>query len=178
MRPATAPSCFPFFGAFASCAALCALSLLAGVGCNAGSGTPPPPAPSHFVTQDATPTAGGNAGARFTLLTPSQAELDFGTLPQGGKGALTFTLKNTSASVVEVARIESSCPCLAVELEKNILGPGEEAAATARVDLASEPNFRGAVRLEATGLTGTAGVKAFRISCNLQVSSAASVPGG
>lgn len=158
-------------------AILCILPFLAGAGCGAGNAEPPP-APSHSVASDATPVSGGSAGTPFALLTASQAELDFGTLPQGGKGAITFTLKNTGASDVEVERIETSCPCFTIELKKNTIGPGEEVTATARVDLASEPSFTGALRLEATGLTGTVGVKAFRISCNLQVSSAASAPSG
>ncbi len=167
MRPYDAPFWLRSPAILAGCLAACALPLVA-VAWNGWNGYPPPPTSSHSVVQDATPIA---AGGVPTLLTPSQAELDFGTLAKGGNGEVTFWLHNAGASAVEVTRVETSCSCFYLDLPEKTVPAGERIEVTARIDLASDPTFVGEFCPEISGLTSTKGVRAFRVSGKVRVCS-------
>jgi hypothetical protein len=103
-----------------------------------------------------------------TLLTPSVPTVDLGIVPQGGHETETFSLTNAGSTPVEVARVETSCDCLAIRLARRVIGPSEKVLAQAALDLSKEPDFRGSLAIEVTGLTSS-GTVAFSLVVNVTV---------
>jgi hypothetical protein len=83
------------------------------------------------------------------LLVSLPRQLDFGVVPSGGLAEARFTLRNPGANTVQVGEITASCGCFRVVLNNTVIGPGETTEATARLDLAEEPDFVGRLRLTA-----------------------------
>lgn len=104
-----------------------------------------------------------------TLLTPSASELDFGTVARGARSEQTFRLHNPGPAAVTVSRVETSCDCFRVRLERRTLGPGEETSATAWVDFSGDPGFAGKLLLQATGLVDGGAVSAFALRASVEV---------
>ena len=104
-----------------------------------------------------------------TLLTPSVPQLDFGTLPSAGKREITFSLHNPGDRAVEVAQVETSCDCFRVALQTSVVAPGENALATAEVDLTDDPKFTGRLRLVGRGLAKKQATCGFVIYAELKV---------
>ncbi|MGE3822538.1 MAG: DUF1573 domain-containing protein [Isosphaeraceae bacterium] len=77
--------------------------------------------------------------------------LQLGTLRPGESARATLMLRNRHDHPVEMGRVESSCPCLTIEPRSLRLEPGEEARLESRFDPASEPEFRGRLRIEVRG---------------------------
>jgi hypothetical protein len=84
-------------------------------------------------------------------------------VPRGTSREIAFSLHNPGAKPVEVAEVVTSCECLEVILQRTVFHPGEEVPATARVDFARDPKFRGGLLLEARGLAASGDVAAFLI---------------
>lgn len=88
-----------------------------------------------------------------TLLVPSVSEFDFGTLARGGRKSATFQLRNPGIDAVEVARVQVSCDCLRVELNRYALSAGEVANGVIAVDFSDDLTFVGTLLLEASAQT-------------------------
>ncbi len=117
-----------------------------------------------------------------TLLVPSPAKLDLGTLSEGGSASATFWLHNPGPLAVEVGEVSTSCDCLDVSLPTKEISPGQTIMASANVDLSHDPRFVGKLRLEASafsksdadfearGFRNNDGACAFVIYVDVQVS--------
>jgi hypothetical protein len=103
------------------------------------------------------------------LLVPSTAKLDFGLVAKGGQYETTFCLHNPGPTPVEVEEVRTSCSCFRIVLEKTVVEPGEQVAATAKVDFTDDPGFVGNLRLDATGLTQWQVAIAFVIYADVKV---------
>jgi len=84
-----------------------------------------------------------------------------GEVAQGGRRDATFTLTNSGTQAIQLARIDTSCSCLTVDVPLHI-SPGEQVEGRAKLDLRDEPNFTGEVAIEITGWT-SAGEQAFLV---------------
>jgi hypothetical protein len=86
-----------------------------------------------------------------SLLTATPSSIDLGTLSPGSSKAARFSLRNPRTASIHVARIQTSCPCVTVQLQPPVLAPGESSTGTLLIDLRAEPAFTGrlAGRVEA-----------------------------
>jgi hypothetical protein len=84
--------------------------------------------------------------------TPS-AEIDLGDIAKGGQEQQAFQLRNGSGAFLEVAAIETSCPCASIRLEQTGVPAGQFLAGTVTLDLRSKPKFTGNLAIEAKGFT-------------------------
>jgi hypothetical protein len=92
------------------------------------------------------------ASLPLTLLQPSIARIDLGTVERRGHREMTVWLRNNGTKTVEVAEIRTSCECFQVTLEKKSIAPGERIRASLKVDFAEEPSFSGQLNLRAGGI--------------------------
>jgi hypothetical protein len=81
------------------------------------------------------------------------AEIDLGDIAQGGQKQQRFQCRNDSGAFVEVAAIETSCPCASIRLERSKVLAGEYLAGNVTLDLRQKPGFVGDLAIEAKGLT-------------------------
>jgi hypothetical protein len=114
------------------------------------------------------PIPKGIAG-RNTLLVPSLADIDFGTMTGSEKKEVSFWLHNPTETAVEIGNIRTSCGCFRVAVDNMILEPGEKVRASAIVDFTNDPTDAGRLRLEATGTTSSNSIIAFEINCDVRV---------
>lgn len=84
-----------------------------------------------------------------TSLSPSSTQLDFGTLPRGGKRQISFSLANRQEYPIQVGQIQTSCDCFRVELASNVVAAGQSVQATAILDLTNDVSFSGTLELDA-----------------------------
>lgn len=96
-------------------------------------------------------TAAGDAKKRTTLLIPSAARLDFGTVKPGARSEKAFSVHNPGPTPVTVADIRTSCECFQIRLQQKVVGPGQTVPATAVVDFSKDAQFVGRLRLRADG---------------------------
>jgi hypothetical protein len=66
-----------------------------------------------------------------------------------------------------LAKIDSSCPCLTVDVPSRI-APGEQVVGRANLDLRDEPDFAGELNVEIKGGT-SAGKLAFLVTVDVRV---------
>lgn len=105
--------------------------------------------------------------AHLLLLDASPSRVDMGEVALGGRKQSTFSLTNPGSQAVELAKIESSCPCLIVDVPSRI-APGEQVVGCAKLDLRDDPNFIGDVAIEIKGWT-SAGKLAFFVTADVYV---------
>jgi hypothetical protein len=91
-----------------------------------------------------------------------------GKVQAGGRKEVAFSVTNPSDIPVAVARIETSCRCLKIELPTNVLAPGQTLAGRARIDLATEAGFVGGLGIEVKGL-GESGAVLFAVDVDVEV---------
>lgn len=75
--------------------------------------------------------------------TEGSKSCDLGRITAGGAREAELRLVNASSSVIEIARVRTSCPCIQVTLLEHRIGPRQTAVARVRLDLAQEPEFVG-----------------------------------
>jgi hypothetical protein len=102
------------------------------------------------------------------LLQPSVPVLDFGILAQGERDEIVFWLLNPHSEPVTIEKIESSCDCFHLDLERETVAGGETIQAVARLELDKEPHFTGELQPEARGRTAS-GAVAFSIQASVRV---------
>ncbi len=90
-----------------------------------------------------------------------------GEVASSGRKQATFTLTNPGTQTVELTRIDSSCPCLKMDVPTH-LAPGEHVEGRVNLDLRDEPDFMGELAIEVTGRTNT-GESAFLVVVNVRV---------
>jgi hypothetical protein len=121
---------------------------------------------------------GATFGRWFHGASPSQhsgmspnpiVELDFGTIARGEQKEITFPIRNPKKHLVEVSDIGTSCDCFAVLLQTNVIGPGEQIWAKAKVDFTHDAAFKGSLRLSATGKSPTHAEAIFEIVADVTV---------
>jgi hypothetical protein len=110
--------------------------------------------------------AGSQIAAPRLVVSPAIIEL--GEVPAGGSKEAAFTITNPGASPLTVARVESSCPCLKIELPDGPIAPGGTALGCARLDMRAEPDFTGAIGIEIKGMSRT-GTVLFAVMVNVEV---------
>jgi hypothetical protein len=81
------------------------------------------------------------------------AEINLGDIAQAGQKQHTFQLRNDSGALVQVAAIETSCPCASIRLERSDVLAGQFLAGNATLDLRPKPEFAGDLAIEARGFT-------------------------
>jgi hypothetical protein len=103
------------------------------------------------------------------LLDASPSRIDLGEVAPGGQKRATFSLTKTNSrnQIIDLVRIDSSCPCLAVDVPPRI-APGEQVVSCAKLDLRGDPDFTGEVAIEIQGWT-TAGEQAFLVVVDVRV---------
>jgi hypothetical protein len=101
------------------------------------------------------------------LLVATPSRIDVGEVPGGGRKQAVFSLTNPGTQAVELSRIETSCPCLTVDMP-HYLAPAEQVSAGATLDLRDEPDFTGEMAIEITGWT-RAGEQAFAVVVEVKV---------
>ncbi len=94
--------------------------------------------------------------------------IDFGKLPQGAKKEASLTLTNPTKEPVEIAAIDSSCPCLEVQLPKKAVSPSEQISAKVLLDLSGESKFTGRLGIMVRAKTPE-GKTAFELECAVDV---------
>jgi hypothetical protein len=144
---------------------LCLTILILASACNSTATAPPLP----DAGKSAREPSSSRVGQQETLLAPSPADLDFPTLSKGSRRELTFWLHNPGTEAVVVAAVRTDCDCLAVTLEDTVVGPGQRVAATAIIDLRSDPYFSGGLCPQARGITNDGARLAFIITVNIRV---------
>ncbi len=129
--------------------------LIATAGCDGGN---PAKGAARFAEQP--------PGVR-SLLIAEPTTIDLDEVPRGGRKQAAFSLTNPGAQTIELARIESSCPCLTMGVPRR-LAPGEQVSGRVKVDLRDEPHFTGEVSVEIKGWTHT-GELAFALVVEVKV---------
>jgi hypothetical protein len=81
--------------------------------------------------------------------TTAHLELDFGVLPRGGVKAVTFSIPNPEANLVEPAPATSSCDCFTVVLQSKTFQAGEDITGMGKIDFTADPEFTGRLRITA-----------------------------
>jgi hypothetical protein len=89
-------------------------------------------------------------------------------VPQAGRKESSFSLTNPTNEPVEIAKIESSCHCLEIELPKKVLSPSEQLSARVLLDLSGEAHFTGKLSIEVKGKT-PGGATAFFVKWRVEV---------
>jgi hypothetical protein len=74
-----------------------------------------------------------------------------------------FQLRNDSGGLVEVAAIETSCPCASIRLEQTSIPVGQFLAGELTLDMGRESDFAGNLAIEVKGLTRHRGL-AFKLT--------------
>jgi len=106
------------------------------------------------------------SGAALAIAAPRA--INMGEVPASGCKEVAFTLTNSGPVPLIVARIETSCHCLKIELPNHILAPGGQIIGNARLDLREEPNFTGSLSGEVRGMDGS-GAVLFALVVNVEV---------
>lgn len=100
------------------------------------------------------PVAAAQSPESHFLLHANPARINMGEVAQGGRKDATFTLTNSGTRTIELSRIDTTCPCLTVDVPLRI-PPGEQVEGRVKLDLRKEPNFTGDVAIEIAGWTST-----------------------
>lgn len=74
--------------------------------------------------------------------------VDLGAVMAGGRAERRVVLRNDSRRSLEITKIVTSCPCLAVDLHTRQIAPGVSVPATIRIDLSRERRFTGGLSPE------------------------------
>lgn len=105
-----------------------------------------------------------------TAAQPSSGPIvDLGTIAAGGQAEARLHLVNSTGLSIEIASVETSCPCVSVELAEWRIDPGDKVEAVARIDLFDEPEFRGGLCPQVL-FFDTEGQVSFDVNLKLQVS--------
>ena len=94
-------------------------------------------------------TPGNGGGAAGVTLAPPRVAL--GIVPPGAVKTSSVTVHNRTRAPLEVADVESSCPCVRIGPVPLRIDPGRSARMDVTFDPAEEPDFRGALAVEFTG---------------------------
>lgn len=132
---------------------ICVLSVL---GCNEGS-----------AVRKILPTVEQQEPKGSYLLIPDRSCMNMGEVAQGGCKVEPFKLRNPGKQTVELARIETSCDCLTVDVPSRVLS-GEQVECRAKLDLSHEPKFMSDLMIEIRGWT-SAGEAAFLVVAAVRV---------
>lgn len=84
--------------------------------------------------------------------------IDYGELKQGQMREVTVTIRNRMNTTLVLMRVETSCPCLSVKMERSRLEPGAAIALSTRLDMSRELHFVGRLLLT-VGLFDNEGTK-------------------
>jgi hypothetical protein len=101
--------------------------------------------------------------------------VNLGSLQPAGAASADFVVINPGSQVVDIARVETSCDCLHLDLPRKRLQPSERMPAHATLDLHSEPEFRGKLAIDVTG-HGPDGKVVFRTVISATVGGAGHSP--
>jgi hypothetical protein len=144
---------------------LCTVILICAGACN----RPATVGPNAGLVDERARLASSRCEQETTLLVPSVSELDFATMPKGGRRGLTFRLHNAGTAAVEVTEIRTGCECFVITLQSNVIEPGQSVEATATFDFSDDPNFAGGLCPEARGLTSETGKLAFIVHASVRI---------
>jgi hypothetical protein len=103
-------------------------------------------------------------------LVATESPLHLGEVPAGGRKQREFWLTNRTGSPVEVAKIESGCDCLTIDLPDRVVSPAQKVAGRLLLDLRQEPRFRGRLGIDVKGKDKSAQV-VFALVVNVSVGS-------
>jgi len=79
--------------------------------------------------------------------------IDLGQLAPGERRDFTLHVRNPHEQPVEIAALESSCPCLETRGAPCCIGPAQSQALDLTLNLSREPRFAGPLSIEITGRT-------------------------
>jgi hypothetical protein len=122
--------------------------------------------------------AGSRAGLVFRPTAPLRAVLfgapppihDLGVVPSGGRVEVPFVLLNASTAPVTLGQVTTSCACLRVTLQSQVVSSEGSVNGTAIVDFSDDPHYRGSLLLTAEAkAVGDPARNAFRIQLDVDV---------
>lgn len=73
----------------------------------------------------------------------------------GGQAEVRIHVYNPHAFPVDIATVDTSCPCLVLALPGRLVAPGEAIVIVARLDLRTKADFIGALAIVGQGQTAT-----------------------
>jgi Methylamine utilisation protein MauE len=136
---------------------------------------PPAPSSARFFALalflSLLPASGLMSLTAVPSLEPLFLEIDMGDIAQGGQKQQMFQLRNDCGAFMEVAAIETSCPCASIHLERTAVPAGQFLAGNVMLDLRPKPDFVGDLAIEAKGLRRS-GKAAFALVIRARVHSA------
>jgi hypothetical protein len=115
---------------------------------------------------DARGPVSADGGPRLLAASPDPIALGSLRPGQGAEG--TLGLRNPGDEAVEVASVETSCPCIRASPPALSIAPRGAGSLTLAFDPSDEPGFRGMLSVEVTGWTADRRV-AFRTRAELEV---------
>jgi hypothetical protein len=86
-------------------------------------------------------------------LVVSPERIDMGLIGQGCASSRAFELHNRSGGEIEIASVETSCPCASVRPSRKTLSPGERLHMVLDLNMDAEPAFQGGLRVRINGLS-------------------------
>jgi hypothetical protein len=110
------------------------------LGSSAANPTPPPALGPAYPSRQLFPLE----------IDPNPVSL--GILEVGQSGERLVSLRNPQSELVYLERISTSCPCIQVTPAPIQVSPRETKNLTVRFDLSTEPDFRGGLSVEITGI--------------------------
>ena len=82
----------------------------------------------------------------------SPTKIDLGEMDASRRIERSLQLENRSRAPVTITRIDASCDCVSFQGALAALEPNQSTQATVVVDLRNDPDFKGLLGVEATGL--------------------------
>jgi hypothetical protein len=90
---------------------------------------------------------------RFPRLAVEPRVVEVGTVRQGQRLTMEFTVRNPHDHRVLIDSMNASCPCLEVASQRWVIHPAEDAPMVFVLDLGKDPGFVGNLLIEIEGLT-------------------------
>lgn len=100
--------------------------------------------------------------SKASQLSATPSVVSLGTVGRGQKAEVEIFLSNNSPGVIRLGSVETSCPCLSVQIPEAAVEPGGATRAEVVLDLATEPYFIGKLGMTARGYS-TAGEQVFQV---------------
>lgn len=94
--------------------------------------------------------------------------VDFGRIHQSQKCEKVVKLTNHQSSAVVIGRIETSCPCLSLNMPRKVIAAGESIDGVLQIDSSLDPDFHGALRITVDGISKN-GRKLFSFDCDIEI---------
>jgi hypothetical protein len=117
-----------------------------------------------------------NRRGEMKALVPSRATVEFGEVWRGTTAARRLPARNDSSKALRLASFRTSCDCVAIRAEPEVVPAGEAFALVAEIDLSHEPEYAGFLTVEVDGGPDEASPPAYLARINIHVRPRSSEP--